>query len=114
MIPKTLLNKDIASILSSKGADEFYKGEFSFKGRFRENAEVIYEDRAVGYSNIFIMSARDFLDAKIKLKEIITHKETLKNYQIIQVLTETNNTIKRLILQEVDSSRPTIENNLKG
>lgn len=101
LIPKTLLNKDIASILSSKGADEFSKGDFSFKGRFRANAEVIYEDRAVGYSNTFIMSAKDFLEAKLKLKDIITHKETLKNYIITQILNETNNTIKRLVLEEV-------------
>ncbi|PAF50841.1 hypothetical protein [Helicobacter sp. 13S00477-4] len=100
MVPKSLLQKDIASILSSAGADEFIKDEFSFKGRFKQNAEVIYDDRAVGYCNTFVMSAKDFFNSKLKLKDILTHKESGKSYKIVQILSEVN-VLKRLVLEEI-------------
>lgn len=106
MIPKSILSKDLDSILSSVGCDEFYKDDFIFKGKFRQNAEVMFDDRAVGYSNTFIMSAKDFNKANLKLKDTITHKETIKTYRIMQILSEFNNTLKRLILEETGIATP--------
>lgn len=105
MIPKSLLDKDLGTILSSAGAHEFYKNDFCFKGRFAKNAEVIFEDRALGVSNTLLMGAKDFYKADLKLKDILTEAQTLKKYQITQILTEANNALKRLLLQEINPSK---------
>lgn len=97
MIPKSLLNKDFSSILTNVGADVFQKGDFTFKGHLKRNAQVLYEDGAIGYQ-ITLLITKDDGD-NLKLRDVITEVSSSQNFQIIQIATEAK-VLMRLVLKE--------------
>lgn len=100
MICTSTLAKDIGAVLSSSGSDEFSYEGLAFKGRFKSNAEVMYDDRSIGYCYTFLMSKKDFDNAKLTLKSPITNTKNQKTYKITQICNELD-VLKRLILEEI-------------
>ncbi|PAF49219.1 hypothetical protein BKH41_03825 [Helicobacter sp. 12S02232-10] len=101
MIPKSLLSKDFSSILTNVGADIFKKGNFIFKGHLKRNAQVLYEDGAIGYQITLLITKND--GDNLRLRDIITEVSSLQNFQIIQTQTEAK-VLTRLVLKETNRS----------
>ncbi|PAF46421.1 hypothetical protein BKH46_07475 [Helicobacter sp. 12S02634-8] len=96
MLPNELLNKDIGALLNTGRV--FKKDDLSFKGSFRSNAQVIYEDSSVGYQTTLLILSH--IAQNLKLRDIITDTHTQKQYTITQKKDESQ-ALTRLLLQEV-------------
>ncbi|PAF49073.1 hypothetical protein BKH41_02995 [Helicobacter sp. 12S02232-10] len=106
MIPKTLLNKDLSTLLNA--CDVFKKGDFEFSGHFKTNAQVLYDDNSIGYQTTLLILKED--GNQLRLRDTITEIASSQNYQIIQIADESK-VLNRLVLKETYSNPIPMPNN---
>lgn len=101
MIPKTLLEKDLTSLVSPIiGGDIFMYKNIEFKGHLKFNSEVIFEDSTIGYQTTLLITLRSFNDLGLKVKEVIINKTTHESFKITQAINESF-ILKRLFLEGI-------------
>lgn len=95
-----MLSRDMNALLSSKGSDEFVKGEKTFYGNLKKDAQVVFDDNSMGYRTTLLTTLESINTTGVKLRDIITEIATGENYKITQILKE-NKVLARLVLEKI-------------
>lgn len=98
MISNSTLNKDLTSIVTSKGSDRFKKGESEFRGHLKKDVQVIFDDNSVDFKTTLLIPMDTSKKLNIKLRDVIVEVKTSQSYKITQILQE-NKVLNRLVLE---------------